>query len=102
MEYLPVPILRLDVVGESLDLLVRGVVVVVVLVCGEICKEPKNNSEKKKKMEDKERYDIREGNLRAWGSSSGPTYSSLTTLPHSPQRSMGRSRDTYDEKPNMP
>jgi hypothetical protein len=41
MEYLPVPVLRLDVVGEGLGFLVRGVVAVM-LVCEWICKKPKN------------------------------------------------------------
>jgi len=32
-----------------------------------------------------------------WGSSSGPTYSIFKTLPHSGQRSTGRSRDIYTQ-----
>jgi len=31
----------------------------------------------------------------AWGSSGGPTYSIFSTLPHSGQRSTGRSRDIW-------
>lgn len=78
---LAVPVLGLDVVGEGLGLDVRGVVVTVVVVV----------------YIDRLVIDAgwkRGVDVREWGSSSGPTYSSLTTLPHSPQRSRGRSRDT--------
>lgn len=78
---LPIPILRLNVVGEGLWF-VRAVVVVAWSL-GEALAWLIASWGKAQNLP------------WAWGSSFGPTYSILMVLPHSEQRSIGRSLETW-------